>query len=137
MKLNKDQIEEVLRTAVLYVNYPYSKDFSCVDFVRKVYSSIGIEIPKLKPYIPPEEFNITKEELNNPPAGHIIFFKDRTDSRKYRAWTHIGIIMPNHYCIHCSLFFGKKVIISSLSDMYKKYDFAESEKIKGGVNGRK
>lgn len=126
MKLNKDQIEEVLRTAVLYVNYPYSKDFSCVDFVRKVYSSIGIEIPKLKPYIPPEEFNITKEELNNPPAGHIIFFKDRTDSRKYRAWTHIGIIMPNHYCIHCSLFFGKKVIISSLSDMYKKYDFAES-----------
>ena len=52
----------------------------------------------------------------------MIFLKDRNDPRKERVWTHVAIILTKETCIHCSLFFGNKVVISSFKDMYAKYD---------------
>ncbi len=127
MKLTTEQVDVVLQIATSYIGHPYGKGFRCVDFVRNVYGHVGIKIPKLTSRVPPVEYNITKKQLRDPPVGYLIFLKDRGDPRKYRAWTHVVIVMPDHCCIHCSLFFGKKVVISSLSDMYKKYDFAKSD----------
>jgi hypothetical protein len=116
----------IIDTATSYLNHPYSKEFDCVKFVRKVYQTSGIIIPKLDPSPPPLEFNIQKEQLKNPPIGHIMFLKDREDPRKHRAWTHIVIINSKKSCIHCSLFFGRKVVITPLEEIFKKYDFVES-----------
>jgi len=126
VKLTTNQIETILQTAISYIGHPYSAEFCCVDFVRKVYDSVGIKIPKLRSYSPPAEFNIKKEDLAHPPVGHLMFLKDRSDPRQDRAWTHVVIIMPDLLCIHCSLFFGEKVVISPLLDIFKKYDFVDS-----------
>jgi len=127
VELSKEQVATILRVASLYVDYPYKKNFQCVDFVRRVYGCTGIKVPILKADTPPpREFNITKEQLKEPPPGHILFLKDRSDPRKNRKWTHVVIIMPGHRCIHCSLFLGRQVAISSLYEMFKRYDFAAS-----------
>lgn len=126
MQLTQNQVETILQVALSCINRPYEQGFRCVDFVRYVYHVAGIEIPPLTPGPPPQEFNIKKEELDNPPMGHLIFLLDRDDPRKERAWTHIAIVLFDGLCIHNSLFFGKKVVVSPLKEMYKKYDFAPS-----------
>ncbi|MBI2278937.1 MAG: C40 family peptidase [Candidatus Brennerbacteria bacterium] len=123
MELTKDQAKEVIETALSYVGHPYdSKEFNCVGFVRTVYRTIGIKISPLKSCAPPAELNLSAEQAKDLPVGHLMFLKDRDDPRKERSWTHVVIILTKETCIHCSLFFGRKVTISSFAEMYCKYD---------------
>jgi len=101
-------------------------DFKCIDFVRIVYRAVGITIPRLGPWCPPSDFNIGEEELADPPVGHLMFLKDRTDPRTESAWTHTVIIVPGRKCVHCSLFLGEKVVITPLEELWQRYDFAPS-----------
>jgi GTPase len=129
LELTQNQIEEVVKTAVSYLNHPYdSRKFDCVNFVRAVYRKIGIEIPPLKSCAPPACLNISIKQVNDPPIGRMMFLKDRNDPRKERVWTHIVIILTKETYIHCSLFFGRKVTISSFNDMYSKYDVITYDK---------
>ncbi len=127
MNLSIDKRNAILSIVKTYVGAPYSKEFDCVAFVRGVYRQVGIEVPKLRSFEPPKDFNLSKEQLENPPAGHILFLKDREDPRKHRAWTHVVIILDDKNCIHCSLFFGRKVVVTPLVEIYKRYDYAESK----------
>ncbi len=127
MNLSDFESRRVVKIALSYLGTHRSQTFKCVDFVRKVYKEIGVVIPRLLSSSPPKEFNITREDLAKPPVGHLIFLKDRNDSRN-REWTHVAIILPDNYCIHCSFFYGEKVIIFSLKDLFeKRYDFVESK----------
>ena len=126
MQLTTVQCEQVVEIALTYLNQPYRKGFRCVEFVREVYCQIGIHLPILQSWAPPQGFNIFKEQLIDPPAGHVMFLRDRDDPRKERSWTHVVILISKLNCIHCSLFSGEKVVISTLEEIYKRYDFAES-----------
>lgn len=127
MELTPAQITKILDAAWSLLGRPYADDFQCVDFVRAVYASADITIPRLTSGSPPEDFNIRKADLRNPPAGYIMFLKDRCDPRKERLWTHLVIILPLRTCIHCSLFYGEKVVITPLAEIFERYDFAESK----------
>jgi len=129
MNISKKQAERVVHVANSYVNTPYSNNFRCVDFVRRVYTEVGIVIPLLKNQPPPIELNIKIEELDNPPVGHLMFLRDRSDPRKYRIWTHVVIISENNTCIHCSIFYGNKVTVTKLPDIFQRYEFVSSSQI--------
>ena len=128
MKLTIEQRDCVVKTALLYINTPRSSKFRCVDFVREVYGKIGIIISPIPPDNVPKDLSVRRDELSNPPHGYLMFLKDRNDSgKRKRVWSHVVIVLPNNNCIHCSFFFGKKVVVSSLHDLFqKRYDFAES-----------
>lgn len=128
MLLSKKQKREIIKTAISYIGKPYSKEFDCIQFVRVVYEFVGIHIPKIpKLGSPPSEFNICKKQLNDIPVGHIVFLRDRHDPRKERSWTHVVIALNNRFCIHNSVFYGSKVVVSDFEKITKdRYDFAES-----------
>ncbi|MDB4983931.1 MAG: hypothetical protein JWM20_110 [Patescibacteria group bacterium] len=128
LNLSKHDRDIVIETAMSYLEHPYSKEiFNCVTFVRAVYKSADIDIPLLNPGPPAFELNISRWQCDDPPVGHMIFLKDPLDPRKERAWTHIVIALENKTCIHCSLFFGRKVVISTLDEIFARYEFAESK----------
>lgn len=126
MNLSQEQRELVVRIAYSYLGMKRETGFKCVDFVRLVYSQIGICISLLAPKLPPPgEINIKKDELLSLPIGEIIFFRDRGD-RRPRLWTHVGITCSAFEIIHCSLFFGGCVVITPVRSMWERYDFVES-----------
>lgn len=129
MVLSTKQKRKIIQTALQYIGTPYSKEFDCIQFVRVVYKSAGIIVPKIFHLTPPpEEFNIKKRQLQRIPKGHLIFLKDRYDPRKERYWTHVVIALDNRRCIHNSIFYGsEKVTISNLGEIMRdRYNFAES-----------
>lgn len=129
MILTEAEIKKIILVAFSYLGHKYENGFDCIGFVRSVYRHIGIDVPLISGTIPPpKEFNITEDQLCNPPIGHTIFLKDRYDPRKERVWTHVVIVLPNSQCIHSSIFYGEKVSISDLREiMEKRYDFAPSK----------
>lgn len=129
MILTETEVKKIISIALSYYGRKYGEGLDCIGFVRKVYGHIGICIPPVFGELPPpKEFNITKDQLYDPLIGHIVFLKDRYDPRKERVWTHVVITLPNHQCIHSSIFSGEKVSISDLREiMEKRYDFAPSK----------
>ncbi len=126
LQLTPDQVGIILKESLTYLCRRYSGDtFTCVHFVRKVFHSAGIELPVLSVDEPPPEFNIAKEDLASPPAGHLMFLRDKDDKRE-RAWTHIVIILPDNNCIHCSLLLGGRVTVTEMSKLFERYDFVPS-----------
>ena len=126
MNLAINQVQKITEIAQSYIGKPYlPNQFECADFVREVYKRIGIEVPLLAKSAPPVEFNITTEQLAEPPIGHLMFLKNPKD-RRQRSWTHVVIILSRKTCIHCSFFFGKKVVVSTFEEIFQRYEFAES-----------
>jgi hypothetical protein len=126
MNLTPEQAEIIVSEALAYLDRSYEEGFTCLDFARTIYKTIGIEIPKLwagEP--PPRWFNVDSEELAEPPIGHIVFLR-RKQTKAERCWTHVVIVLPERRCIHCSHFFGGKVCISSLEKVFALYDFVPS-----------
>ena len=127
MNLPHSTSKRVVETALSFLGLPYSENFRCLDFVRTVFRQMNMNIPILHPNLsPPSDWNISETDINNPPPGHIMFLIDPNDSRKERAWTHAVIIVNPKDCIHCSIFFGREVIISPLDKIFEKYKFAPS-----------
>lgn len=126
MNIGATQARDVVIAAKSMLGKRYAPDFRCVDFVRAVYEKIGITIPKILNMAPPKDFNIEARQLSHPPIGHIMFLRDRFDTRKHRIWTHVVIIIEGDACIHCSIFYGQKVVKTPLELLYKRYDFVPS-----------
>ena len=128
MRLNEKQKREILNAAHAFLGSPYGSEFDCIGFIRAVYKSADIDIPKIFPLEAPSyEFNISKEELGGAPEGSIIFLKDRYDPRHERKWTHAVIALCGGQCIHNSVFYGLRVTVSDMKTILKeRYDFAES-----------
>lgn len=127
MELNTEERAVVVSTALSYLGRPYNRKFQCIDFAREVYRTVGIEIPKLSGDRPvPQDINIRHDDLVNPPIGHMLFLR-RKGTRSTRLWTHAVIILPGSNCIHCSHFFGGKVVISSMGEILAFYDYVPSE----------
>lgn len=128
MNLTLKQQTQVVKTALTYLGTPYEKNFTCADFVRAVYREIEIEIPILSTAPVPQWMNITRDELEGLPVGHLMFLRHKKNQGP-RSWTHVVITLPERKCIHCSYFFGGKVVISSLVEIFEVYDFAPSEPV--------
>lgn len=102
MKLPKEIRDRISSVALSYLERQRSSDFSCIDFVREVYQEVGIPVPKMLKYTPPpEDFNITKEDLDAWEYGYIIFLIKRTYVGE-RTWTHVAITLPEGKLIDCS-----------------------------------
>ena len=125
MKLTPAQREAVREAALSQLGRDRTEGFTCVDFVRGVYASIGLAVPfPLVGWMsPPAELNIVQDQLNCLPLGELIFFSRKNDPRK-RKWTHVGIALTEREIIHCSQFLGEKVVITDLENMLVDYDFA-------------
>jgi hypothetical protein len=83
MKLENSQVETIVNVAKSYLDHPYEKDFTCLDFVRVVYQNSGIEFPLVLAYAPPpHSINVDSKELANPPIGHILFLRRKETKTK-------------------------------------------------------
>ncbi len=124
-RLEKYQVEIIIKVALLYLEKPYTENFGCVDFIRLVYREANIEIPLIHGHSIINDFRIQKEDIDNLPIGYLIFLKRKDTLRKERRWTHVAIVLSKDTCIHCSKHFGGKVVISQISKVFEKYDFVE------------
>lgn len=103
----------IVEIAHTYLGQPFDiKDFDCVYFIKAVYQKVGIEIPRFwaKDY-PPQDFNLTPEELLQMPLGSTLFLK-RKATTVVRPWTHMVLIASPTHFIHNSRFFGHKVVLT-------------------------
>jgi cell wall-associated NlpC family hydrolase len=102
------------KIALTYRDVPYTNTFNCLDFVRAVYARAGLTAP-------PSKLNIVHEQLADPPVGYVIFLRHKQASAERKA-THVGIIISSRRVIHCSFYFGKKVVITDIDELLKTYD---------------
>ena len=116
MELAEEQGKQIEEVALSYLGREYRIDFNCRDFVEMVYSQVGMPMPLRR-------LNITREELENPPVGHIIFLRHKGAPR-HKVSTHVGIIISGKRCIHNSYYFGKQVVVTSFEELFKVYDLA-------------
>lgn len=107
---------KIITTARRYLGSPYQDDFTCLDFVRTVYAKHGFTVP-------PIELNLQAKDLENPPIGFVLYLRRRGYSGD-RRWTHVTIVVSATECIHCSHYFGDKVVITPLKDVLSFYDIA-------------
>ena len=98
---------------------PYSEAYKCLTFVRDVYGAVGLTLP-------PIVMNVRREQLENPPVGFVLYLRRKSKrSATSTRFTHAGIIIPERSLIHCSYYFGKKVVISDLDEVLEIYDLVE------------
>jgi cell wall-associated NlpC family hydrolase len=119
MIFNSDMLPQIVNESFKYLDVSYDPlNFNCLDFVRKVYSKFGIDPPPWK--LNPSLLNLRYDEV---PVGYVIYLKHREDSMN-RNFTHAAIFIGNQKFIHCSYYFGNKVVISEMDELLKIYDIA-------------
>ena len=122
MILLTHESDHIIRVGKSYLGQPFDyTHFNCVHFVRKVYSTIGIELPLLSRSMqPPNEFHLSRAELMAMPIGHTIFLKRRA-SVSDRLWTHVAIIFSPSELIHCTRHFEGGVVITPATEFFEAY----------------
>lgn len=123
------QIEELLKTARLYLGVPHcmgGTTFKCIDcsgFVMKVFEELGIMLPH-NAQAQSQSGRIIKHR-NELIEGDVVFFKESYKTKNYI--THSGIYIGNNKFIHTSS--GKGVTITSLDDSWWKDKFVHGSRL--------
>jgi len=113
--LKMDSREQVVELAKKMIHFPYkfggngSFGLDCSSFVQKIYSLIGLDLPRSAR----EQFNTGEAvDKNNLSKGDIVFF------RTYASFpSHVGIYIGENLFIHASSI-AKKIVIDSLESPY-------------------
>lgn len=115
----------IITSAEKYLGVPYcwgGSDKDCMDcsgFVQRVYSSVGIALPRTAS----EQYNASKSiSPNDSKAGDLIFF-----SFIGSGISHVGIYAGNNEVIHASS--SRGVIRQPLDDSYLSAGFAGVRRI--------
>jgi len=106
----------IILVSFLFLGTSRRSDFKCFDFVKKVFKIA--KIPECDNFV-----NISAEQKENPPFGIPIFLLEKRSSNK--RWSHVGIAIPFGYLLHMSLYWGKKVTITPLAEIWKRYNLAK------------
>jgi hypothetical protein len=101
--------------SLLFLGTRRSPTFKCFDFVKYVFRAARIR--EHDSFV-----NIDPGHRNHPPAGTVIFLLEKGVRRK--KWSHVGIALPFGYMIHMSYYWGKKVTITSLREIWNRYELA-------------
>ena len=104
----------IIASARRYLGRPYQEDFTCLDFVRAVYAEHGLSVP-------PASLNLDAADLADPPIGFVLYLR-RKAYIGTRTWTHMVLIASATECIHCSRFFGGKVVLTPLRHIRAIYE---------------
>lgn len=102
--------------ALIYLGTPYTDTFNCLDFVRAVYKRVGLTTP-------PSNLNVIHDQLSSPPIGYVIFLRHKQATAE-RKVTHVGIVISGRRVVHCSFYFGRRVVITDLDELLKMYDLS-------------
>ncbi len=123
MFLSESLSTSIVTTACTYLNHPFDYEkFNCVHFVISVYENVGISVPRLsRNGYPLTDFHLFSDEFAVMPIGHSVFFKRKTKVST-RIWSHVAIVVSPYELIHCSRYFGGKVVITPKEDFLGVYD---------------
>lgn len=105
----------IVLVALLFINTPRTESFNCWAFVRHVFRLARIKECK---YFK----NISKKEAENPPFGEVIFLLEKGVRNK--RWSHVVITLPFGYVVHMSYYWGMKVTITPLSEIWDLYNLS-------------
>lgn len=116
----------ILSSARDYLGVPYRlggtsiRAFDCSGFVREVFRSVGIDLPRTAR----EQFKAGREvDRDEISYGDLVFFKT------YSSYpSHVGIYIGNNYFIHASTKNGK-VRIDSLDEPYYSKRFIGAKRV--------
>jgi hypothetical protein len=106
--------DQIVPAAKQYIGVPYrwggttEKGFDCSGFIRHVYRSIGIDMPRTTADMYRMGKWVEKDDLR---IGDLVFF-----NTSGKGVSHAGIYIGNNQFIHSSS--SKGVMISSLNDPY-------------------
>jgi hypothetical protein len=101
--------------SLLFLNTPRRPNFKCGHFVKHVFKTA-----RIAPWV--KWKNISENQKTSPPFGECIFLLEKSITTK--LWSHVGIALPFGYMIHMSYYWGCKVTITHLSEIWKRYDLA-------------
>ncbi len=65
--------------------------------------------------------NLKPEHIGDEKRGYLLYFRRKESARRV---THAGILYSESRCIHCSYYFGRKVVITDLSEIFNSYDLS-------------
>jgi hypothetical protein len=113
-------LDDIIGKACELLNAPYdSRSFNCLHFVRVVYAEMNLSLPPLR--MNPGLDNLRSGSV---PSGYILYLKHKRDDTD-RRFTHAAIVMENKKVIHCSYYFGEKVVISDIDEILSLYELAD------------
>lgn len=122
----------IITSAEKYLGIPYcwggagNDCMDCSGFVQRVYSDVGISLPRTAA----EQFNTGKFITpNETKAGDLIFF-----SFTGSGITHVGIFAGNNEVIHASSSGG--VVRQTLADSYLSAGYAGVRRVVGSLSER-
>lgn len=119
MDICRKTSDDITKKARELLDTPYnSLSFNCLHFVRAVYTEVNLSLPPLK-------MNPGLDDLRSGlvPPGHVLYLRHKRDDTK-RRFTHAAIVMEDKKIIHCSYYFGEKVVISDIDEILSLYDLA-------------
>lgn len=123
MKLTFGEKSVIIKAAVERLGKQRDSNYCCVGFVREVYGIANIYVGLLWGMENPVELNIHPSLKANPPVGHLMFLRWKK-ARNERVWTHVVIVFPFDRVIHCSEFWGNKVVVTPMEKIWKTYTLA-------------
>lgn len=115
--ISKELAKKIEKESLMYLGEPYTTEFKCMTFVRIIYGKLGLALPPLS-------HNVRPEELSNPPVGYVLYLRRRA-SKSGKAITHVAIIISERRVIHCSYYFGKKVVITPIDEILNMYEISK------------
>jgi len=99
-----------------------SKSTDCSGYVQRVFSFIGIQLPRSAREQFTRGVSVNKEDLS---IGDLVFF------RTYASFpSHVGIYLGNNLFVHASSF-AKKVTVDSLNTSYYVKRFIGAKRLQG------
>ena len=111
--LNSTQTD-LVKNSLKYIGIPYcyggdqnGSCFDCSSYVKQVFSSIGIVLPRTSG----EQYQVGKEiNYKDAVPGDLVFFEDK------KRINHVGIYLGNNQMIHAST--SKGVILQNINEYY-------------------
>lgn len=120
-----DMGKSVIEEAEKYLGVPYvwggttPKGFDCSGFVQYVYSSLGVELPRVSQDQVNVGMPLTREQLM---PGDLVFFADNGDVH------HVGIYVGDGYMIHAP-YTGAVISYQSIDTPYYKSQFCGGRRV--------
>ncbi len=110
-----EEQERVMKVARSLIETQYDRaDFNCRHFVEKVFKDAELEIS----YVRFEEYG----SLNEQHMGQVLLLVRRS-VKHLRPISHMGIF-SDHGLLHCSYYFGRAVVETSLEELFEVYDLS-------------
>lgn len=121
MDLTLIESARIVSVALAHLGLKRTETFKCHHFVFRVFDRVSITLPLVPGESLPDTLRVSRQAIENGriPLGHPIFFIDTREQEQ--PWHHVGILLSDQRLVHNTHHFGKRVAVTPLSKMWRRY----------------